>query len=86
MLYISFSIIGLARCGIAYCSTTTPIIDRIVLSISQLMQVCWIDQSSQELGLQSIYSYGCVLVICRVSREASGFVTVARDFLILRCP
>lgn len=41
-----------------------PIIDRIVLSISQLMQVSWIDQSSDEFGPESIYSYGCVLLIC----------------------
>lgn len=62
-----------------YCCTFIPIIDRIVPSISQLMQVCWIDQSSPVLGPQSIYSYGHVLVICRVSCKACGFVTVARD-------
>lgn len=38
------------------------------------------------LGPQSIYSHGHVLVICRVSREACGFVTVARDVLVSRCP
>lgn len=69
-----------------YWGTTIPIIDRIVLSIPQLMQVGCIDQSSHELGPQSIYSYGCVLVICGVACEACGSVTVARDFLILRCP
>lgn len=67
-----------------YCCALIPIIDRIVPSISQLMQVCWTDQSSSALGTQSIYSYGCMLVMCRACHEACGFVTVARDFLILR--
>ena len=52
-----------------YHGTFIPIIDRIVPSVSQLMQVRWIDQSSHGLGPQSIYSYGCVLVICWVSCE-----------------
>lgn len=67
-----------------YHGTFIPIIDRIVPSVSQLMQVRWIDQSSHGLGPQSIYSYGCVLVICLVSCEACGFVTTARNFLISR--
>lgn len=49
------------------------------------MQVRWIGQSSRGLGPQSICSYRCGLVICRVSREACGFVTVVEDFLISRC-
>lgn len=47
-----------------YRCTFVPIIDRRVPSISQLMQVSWIDQSSDEFKPQSIYSYGSVLLIC----------------------
>lgn len=46
-----------------YRCTFMPIIDRGVPSISQLMQVSWIDQSSDEFEPQSIYSYGSVLLI-----------------------
>lgn len=62
----------------------TPTIDRIVPSISQLMQVSWIDQSSQELGPQSIYSSGCMRVSPGVSRETCRFVTGAGDFSYLK--
>lgn len=62
----------------------TPTIDRTIPSISQLMQVSWIDQSSHELGPQSIYSSSCVWVSPGVSHEICRFVTGAEGFLIWR--
>lgn len=58
----------------------TPTIDRTIPSISQLMQVSWIDQSSHELGPQSIYSSSCVWVSPGVSHEICRFVTGQRVF------